>query len=213
MTNLPTGAHCSNTWPGSYRRDPYSFNDSDTWHSRRKNGASPGHTNPRSKRKPPAGEGADPASRPTANTQPGRAPTNRHGRDPSPEPPPRPSHPPPDLLSGTRIPKPDVLSKDMRKLSVADQEAVREQYRKGATTTTTTTDTTANRGARIQPSNTNITTSRHRDKVEDDTKASTGFSTAAARRDRHNVDDDDVLSTTSRRDRQDRQDRSDRHAR
>ncbi|KPI43768.1 uncharacterized protein AB675_6500 [Cyphellophora attinorum] len=165
----------------SYRRDPYSFNDSDTWHSRRKNGATPGHTNPRSKRKQPATDAPDSTSRSSATTQnQQRSTTNRHGRDPSPEPPPRPGHPPPDMLS-TRIPKPDI-NKDMRKLSVQDQDTGREQQRK-ATSMTTTTDTTANRGARIQPStSTTTTSSRHRDKVEDDTKAGVGFSVAASRR-------------------------------
>lgn len=101
-------------------------------------------------------------------------------------------------MLSSKIPKPD-LKESMRKLSLADQEAVREQIRK-SNITGNTGETTANKSVRIQAPNTS--TSRHKDKVEDDTVSTTR--TAAPKRDRHGVEDDDEgqsITSTTRRDR------------
>ncbi|ETN46966.1 uncharacterized protein HMPREF1541_01156 [Cyphellophora europaea CBS 101466] len=177
-----------------YRKDPYPYNDSDTWYNRRKKGASPGHTNPRRRRRP-AGEVADAAARAS------KAVGARH-RDPDPEPPPRPSNPPPDVLKESRIPKPG-LETSMKKLSIATPDS-KDMSRESLSKRTVTNEEPreeANRGARVQP---NTSSTRHRDKADSDIRSTT--TSGWRERDRHTVDDDDVRSTMSsaRRDPRDR---------
>ena len=180
-----------------YKREPYSFNESDTWYSRKKKGASPGATKPRQRRRRPE-EAADPPATTTDTSRTNRPAqtqsTSRHARDPRPESPPRPSNPPPDILKererGSKIPQPGFETQ-FRKMSIADvKDTSREDLSKKKPYDDAKEE--PNRGARIQP---NTSSTRHRDKMEDDIR-----STTSGRRERERADvDDDIRSIASGR--------------
>lgn len=62
-----------------YRKDPYSYNESDTWHNRKKRGPSPGHTNPRRRRKEPQAD-AQQSKHVRADDRKGEKGAGRDGR-------------------------------------------------------------------------------------------------------------------------------------
>lgn len=185
---------CVSRATGEFRKEPYPYNESDTWFNRKKKGASPGATKPRQRRRRPDDDDTDAAAN-TADTARASRPQqtgNRH-RDPRPESPPRPMNPPPDILKEreSKIPKPGIESQ-FRKMSIAgDKDVSRETL--GKKTTYRETREEANRGVRVQP---NTSSTRQRDKMEDDIRST--MTTASRReRDRAALEDDDGRSTTS----------------